>query len=113
MRSVLAVGVGVGLVLAGACSKSTPPSQIGPAPCEGTRVLVVQNGADEAVNVYALNGRSSTEIGTAAPGRKEITLAATQRATSFYAVAVSRLAISGSALSAPADTRVIFQLQCR
>jgi hypothetical protein len=105
--------LGAGLVVASACSKSTPPSQIGPAPCAGTRVLVVQNGADEAVNVYALNGRNSTEIGTAAPGRKEITLAANQRATSFFAVAVSRLAISGSAMAAPVDTRVIFQLQCR
>ena len=104
---------GVSLVLAVACSTSTPPSQVGPAPCPGTRVLVVQNSADEAVNVYAMNGRNSTEIGTAAPGRKEITLAANQRATSFYAVAVSRLAIAGSAMSAPADTRVIFQLQCR
>jgi hypothetical protein len=109
----LLAAAGVSLVLAAACSKSAPPSQVGPVPCEGTRVLVVQNGAQEAVNVYAMNGRNSTEIGTAAPGRKEITIPANLRATSFYAVAVSRLAIAGSVLSAPADTRVIFELQCR
>ena len=110
---VLAVAV-VSLALASGCSKSTPQSQASsPVPCAGTRVLIVQNGADEAVNVYAMNGRNSTEIGTAAPGRKEITLATNQRATSFYAVAVSRLAISGSAQAAPVDTRVVFQLQCR
>lgn len=84
-----------------------------PTPCAATRVLVVQNGAEEAVNVFALNGRTSTEIGTAAPGKKEITLATNLRATSFYAVAISRLAIAGSPQAAPTDTRVTFTLECR
>ena len=110
---VLAV-ISVSLLLAGACSKTPVTSQTPAAEaCPGTRVLVVQNGADEAVKVYAVNGRDATEIGSAAPGRKEITVPTNQRATSFYAVAVSRLAIGGSVMSAPADTRVIFQLQCR
>jgi hypothetical protein len=65
------------------------------------------------VIVYALNGRTSVEIGAAAVGRKEITVPRNVRATSFYAVAISRQALSGSALTAPADTRVTFQEDCR
>jgi hypothetical protein len=76
-------------------------------------VLTVNNGAEEAVIVYALNGRTSVELGAAPPGKKEITVPRIVRATSFYAVAISRQALNGSALTAPADTRVTFQEDCR
>lgn len=81
--------------------------------CNGARVLAVQNGSEEAVDVYADNGRTSTLIGTVPPGKKEITLAREVRATSFHAVAVSRGALGGSGVSAPVDQRTIFQLECR
>lgn len=81
--------------------------------CNGTRVLAVQNGGQEPVDVYADNGRTSVLIGTVPPGKKEITLARDIRATSFHAVAVSRGALGGSGVSAPVDQRTIFQLECR
>lgn len=99
-------------VLVSGCSQNPAPSSTA-AVCSGTRVLIVNNGAEEAVNVYALNGRTSVEIGTVAVGKKEITVPRNVRATSFYAVAISRQALSGSALTAPADTRVTFQEDCR
>lgn len=112
MRTFLMATAGVALLAA--CSPTRPAAEgSSPAPCAGTRVLVVQNGAEEAVNVFALNGRTSTEIGTAAPGKKEITLASTLRATSFYATAVSRQVFAGSPQAAPTDTRVSFTLECR
>jgi len=98
------------IVLA-ACSQNPPPSTS--VNCAGTRVLIVTNGGDEAVNVYALNGRTSTEIGTVPQGKKELTLPANVRATSFYAVAISRLALGGSHVSATTETRVTFVEDCR
>jgi hypothetical protein len=99
------------LVLA-ACSSNPPPStQTGG--CTGTRVLLVNNGGDEGVIVYAQNGRTSTEIGAAPQGKKEITIPATVRATSFYAVAISQIALGGSHTSATTDTRVTFVEECR
>ena len=94
-----------------ACSQNPPPSAS--TGCLGTRVLIVTNGGDEAVNVYAVNGRTSTEIGTVPQGKKEITVPPNVRATSFYAVAISRLAISGSHVSATTDSRVTFAEDCR
>jgi hypothetical protein len=105
---MLLVLTAVGLV---ACSRNPPPSSS--ASCAGTRTLNVTNGADEAVIVYALNGRTSTEIGTVPPGKKEITVPSNVRATSFYALAISQLVFVGSAVSAPTDTRVTFVEGCR
>ena len=99
------------MVLVVACSQNPPPSAI--VGCKGTRVLIVNNAGDEAVNVYAVNGRTSTEIGTVPQGKKELTVPATVRATSFYAVAISRMAIAGSPVAATTDTRVIFVEECR
>jgi len=76
-------------------------------------VLIVTNGGDEAVNIIAVNGRTSTEIGTVPQGRKELTVPANVRATSFYAVASSRMAIGGSPVSATTETRVTFAEDCR
>jgi hypothetical protein len=94
-----------------ACSQNPPPSTT--ASCAGNRVLIVTNGGDEAVNVYALNGRTSTEIGTVPQGKKELTVPTNVRATSFYAVAISRVALGGSQASATTDTRVTFVEDCR
>jgi hypothetical protein len=101
-----------GAVALAACSQNRAPSSI-TAGCAGTRVLLVTNGGDEAVNVYAQNGRTSTEIGTVPLGKKELTVPPNVRATSFYAVAISRLAISSSHVSATTDTRVTFVEECR
>ena len=98
--------------LLAACSQNPAPSTTA-AVCSGTRVLIVNNAAEEAVIVYALNGRTSVEIGAAAVGRKEIVVPRTVRATSFHAVAISRQALNGSALTAATDTRVTFQEECR
>jgi hypothetical protein len=95
-----------------ACSANPAPTTTA-AVCSGNRVLIVNNGGDEAVRVYAVNGRTSVEIGTAPQGKKEITIPRNVRATSFYAVAISQLALSGSSLSAPTDTRITFQEDCR
>jgi hypothetical protein len=94
-----------------ACSQNPAPSTT--ASCAGTRVLIVNNGGDEAVNVFAVNGRTSTEIGTVPQGKKELTVPTNVRATSFYAVAISRLAMSGSHVSATTDSRVTFVEDCR
>ena len=94
-----------------ACSQNPPPSST--TTCAGTRVLIVNNGGDEAVNVFAVNGRTTTEIGTVPQGKKELTIPPNVRATSFYAVAISRLAISGSHVSATTETRVTFAEDCR
>jgi hypothetical protein len=104
----------IALVVA-ACGPARPATSSEPAlpPCADTRVLIVQNGGDEGVIVYARNGRTSTEIGAAPIGRKEITVPASVRATSFYAVALSRNVFSGSAQAAPVETRVVFTLECR
>ena len=104
------LGLAVAVVLA-ACSQNPPPSVA--TGCQGTRVLIVTNGGDEAVNVYAVNGRTTTEIGTVPLGKKELTVPPNVRATSFYAVAISRLAISGSHVSATTDSRVTFAEDCR
>jgi hypothetical protein len=106
-RSLLAAAA---IVLA-ACSTNPPPSAM--PSCAGNRVLIVTNGGDEAVNVYAVNGRTTTEIGTVPQGKKDIVVPSNVRATSFYAVAISRLAIAGSAVSATTDTRVTFVEECR
>ena len=95
-----------------ACSSNPAPTTTA-AVCSGNRVLIVNNGGDEPVRVYALNGRTSVEIGTAPLGKKEIPVPKNVRATSFYAVAISQLAINGSAMSAPTDSRVTFQEDCR
>ena len=108
MTRVLFAAAVMGLA---ACSSNPPPSTT--ASCQGTRVLHVTNGGDEAVNVFAVNGRSSTEIGTVPQGKKELIVPPNVRATSFYAVAISRMAIGGSVLSAPTDTRVTFAEECR
>jgi hypothetical protein len=105
------VAVAATVIALAACSKNPPPSAIGT--CAGNRVLTVNNAGDEAVNVYALNGRTSTEIGTVPIGKKEIVIPSTVRATSFYAVAISRMAIAGSPVAATTDTRVIFVEECR
>ena len=76
-------------------------------------MLTVTNGGDEAVIVYALNGRTSTEIGAVPIGKKELIVPSTVRATSFYAVATSRMAFAGSPISATTDTRVTFAEECR
>lgn len=101
------------LLVAGCAPRSATGSPSATPACTATRVLIVNNGGDEAVNVYAVNGRTSTDIGTAAPGRKEIIIKPTVRATSYFAVAISRLAIGGSVMSAPVETRVTFQEECR
>lgn len=108
MTRVLFTFAAVALV---ACSQNPPPSST--TGCMGTRVLIVTNAGDEAVNVYALNGRTSTEIGTVPQGKKELTVPANVRATSFYAVAISRIAIAGSAAAATTETRVTFVEDCR
>ena len=95
-----------------ACSSNPPPSSTAAA-CAGNRVLIVNNAGDEAVIVYALNGRTQTEIGTVPQGRKEIIVPPATRATSFFATTISRPAISGSAVSATTDTRVTFREECR
>ena len=101
-----------GLVAAlAACSQNPAPSTS--ASCAGTRVLIVTNAGDEAVNVFAANGRTSTEIGTVPQGKKELTVPPTVRATSFYAVAISRMAVGGSHVAATTDTRVTFVEECR
>ena len=107
MSRVLLTAVAIGLT---ACSQNPPPSV---GTCLGSRVLTVTNGGDEAVNVYAMNGRTSTEIGTVPQGKKELTVPSNVRATSFYAVAISQLAISGSHVSATTNTRVTFVEECR
>jgi hypothetical protein len=103
------------LAFVAACSPRTPAVGAAPgeAPCAGTRVLAVQNGADEAVDVYASSGRTSTLIGTVPPGKKDLTIPREVHASSFYAVAISRGALGGSGVSAPVDQRVIFLLDCR
>jgi hypothetical protein len=106
-RILLAFGA-ISLV---ACSRNPAPSVT--ASCVGNRVLTVTNGGDEAVIVYALNGRSSTEIGAAPQGTKELIVPPNVRATSFYAVAISRLVFAGSPVSAPTETRVTFVEACR
>lgn len=108
MPRTLFVAAAIGLA---ACSQNPPPSAA--TSCTGTRILVVNNGGDEAVNVYALNGRTSTEIGTVPQGKKELTIPPNVRATSFYAVAISRPVFAGSPISAPTDTRVTFVEDCR
>ena len=108
MTRVLFAAAALGLA---ACSHNPPPSTS--SSCLGTRVLHVTNGGDEAVNVYAVNGRTTTEIGTVPQGKKELTVPSNVRATSFYAVAISRLAIGGSPVSATTDTRVTFAEECR
>lgn len=105
------VALAAAVVLLAACSQNPAPSTSGS--CAGTRVLTVNNAGDEAVNVYALNGRTSTEIGTVPIGKKELVIPPTVRATSFYAVAISRMAIGGSPIAATTDTRVIFAEECR
>lgn len=108
MTKVALVAALIGLV---ACSRNPPPSAT--ARYAGTRVLIVSNGGDEAVNVYAVNGRTNTEIGTVPQGKKEITIPSNVRATSYYAVAISRMAIGGSVVAATTDTRVTFVEECR
>lgn len=108
MTKMLFALAAIGLM---ACSQNPPPSTT--ASCAGNRVLTVTNAGDEAVNVYALNGRTSTEIGTVPQGKKEVTVPPNVRATSFYAVAISRLVFAGSPLSAPTETRVTFVEECR
>ena len=93
------------------CSNNPPPSTT--AACAGNRVLIVTNGGDEAVNVYAVNGRTSTEIGTVPQGKKELVIPPNVRATSFYAAAISRPVFAGSPISATTDTRVKFVEDCR
>jgi len=95
-----------------ACSSNPLPSTTMPT-CLGKRVLIVSNGGDEPVNVYAINGRTSTELGAAPIGKKELVIPDTVRATSYYAVAMSRLAINGAAQTATTDTRILFQEECR
>jgi hypothetical protein len=116
MRLILSACV-IAAAAAAACARSTqvgsPAATTATTACAGTRILVVNNGGDEAVNVYALNGRTSTEIGSVPQGKKELTVPPNVRATSFYAVAISRTAIGGSVMSAPTETRVIFQEECR
>src|SRR5215204_2569580 len=99
MTRMLFVVVAIGLV---ACSQNAPPSMA--TSCAGTRVLTVNNGGDEAVIIYAVNGRTSTEIGAVPQGKKELTIPPNVRATSFYAAAISRPVISGSHVSATTDT---------
>ena len=105
-RALLAFGLG-----AMACSSNPPPSTT--ASCAGTRVLTVTNGGDEAVIVYALNGRTSTEIGSVPQGKKELTVPPNVRATSYYAVAISRPVFAGQPISATTETRVTFVEDCR
>jgi hypothetical protein len=93
-----------------ACSSNPPPSTTGS--CAGTRVVHVTNGGDEAVLVYALNGRTSTEIGAVPQGKKDLTVPPNVRATSFYATAISRPVFAGSPISATTDTRVTFVEEC-
>lgn len=94
-----------------ACSSNPPPSTT--TSCAGTRILHVTNGGDEAVNVFAVNGRTQTEIGTVPQGKKDLTVPPNVRATSFYAVAISRLVFAGSPISATTETRVTFVEECR
>ena len=108
MTKVALVAALIGLA---ACSQNPPPSAT--TGCAGSRVLIVNNGGDEAVNVYAVNGRTNTEIGTVPQGKKEITIPPRVRATSYYAVAISQMAIGGSVVSATTDTRVTFVEECR
>src|SRR5689334_24795677 len=63
-----------------ACSHNPPPSTT--ASCAGNRFLIVTNGGDEAVNVFAVNGRTNTEIGTVPQGKKELAVPANVRARS-------------------------------
>ena len=95
-----------------ACSQNPPPSSTTPA-CNGNRVLVVNNAGDEAVIVYAINGRTSVELGAVAQGKKELAIPSHVRATSFFARAISAPALSSSPISATTDSRVIFQEECR
>jgi hypothetical protein len=108
MTRMLFAAAAIGLA---ACSQNPPPSAT--TSCVGTRVLVVTNAGDEAVNVYAVNGRTSTEIGTVPQGKKELTIPPNVRATSFSAVAISRPVFAGSPVSATTDTRVTFAEDCR
>jgi hypothetical protein len=108
MTRVLFVVAAIALA---ACSKNPAPSTSAGI-CAGNRVLTVTNGGDEAVNVYAVNGRTTTEIGTVPQGTKQITVPSNVRATSFYAVAISQL-MGGSHVSATTDTRVKFVEECR
>lgn len=108
MTRVFFAAAAIGLA---ACSHNPPPSTT--ASCAGNRFLIVTNGGDEAVNVFAVNGRTTTEIGTVPQGKKELAVPANVRATSFYAVAVSRPVFAGSPVSATTDTRVTFVEECR
>jgi hypothetical protein len=94
-----------------ACSQNPAPSAA--TSCAGTRVLLVNNGGDEAVIIYAVNGRTTTEIGTVPQGKKEIVVPANVRATSFFASAISRPVFAGSPVSATTDSRVTFAEDCR
>ena len=95
-----------------ACSANPAPTTTA-AVCSGTRILTVTNGGDEGVIVYALNGRTSTEIGAVPQGKKELVIPPNVRATSFYAAGLSRLQVGGSITTAPTDTRVTFVEECR
>src|SRR3954467_5240360 len=93
-----------------ACSQNPPPSAS--TSCAGNRVLLVTNGGDEAVIIYAVNGRTTTDIGTVPVGKKELAIPSNVRATSFFASAISRPVFAGSAVSATTDSRVTFAEDC-
>ena len=95
-----------------ACSANPAPTTTA-AVCQGTRILHVNNGGDEAVIVYAINGRTSTEIGAAPQGKKELVIPDNVRATSFYAAAISRPPLASSHVTATTDSRVTFAEECR
>src|SRR5215210_6654760 len=69
MTRIFRAAAAIGLA---ACSHNPPPSAT--TNCAGNRVLIVTNGGDEAVNVFAVNGRTSTEIGTVPLGKKELVI---------------------------------------
>ena len=104
--------VAAATLAAAACSSNPPPSTTMPT-CLGKRVLIVNNGGDEPVNVYAINGRTKVEIGAAPIGKKELVIPDSVRATSYYAVAMSRVVLDGAAQTATTDTRIVFQEECR
>ena len=103
--------VAVALVASLACSRGGVSAAAAPAePCPGLRNLLVNNGTNGTVDVYAVEG-SANLIGTVGPGRTELPIPVTVTTSRFRAAI--RGPIVGGTSARRLLSRVSYQITCR
>ena len=99
------------LIVSTACSRGGVSAAATPElPCTGLRNLLVNNGTNATVDVYAVE-LTANLIGTVGPGRTELPIPATVTTTRFRSVIRSPNVSSTSARRL--ISRVSYQITCR